>query len=77
MTDYGGLIRVLADSHVDFVLVGGLAAVVHGSARLTLDVDVVYSRSPENLGRIPSPPWPGTRRISGVHPPVCRSDSTR
>jgi hypothetical protein len=52
MTDYAGLIRVLADGHVDFVLVGGLAAIVHGSARLTLDVDVVYSRALDNLERI-------------------------
>ena len=34
------------------MLVGGVAATVHGSARLTLDVDVVYRRTPENLGRL-------------------------
>jgi predicted nucleotidyltransferase len=52
VTDLSSLLRVLGDGHVEYVLVGGAAAIVHGSARLTLDVDVVYRRSPENLARI-------------------------
>ena len=52
MTDYGKLLRTLADARVDFIVVGGFAATVHGSARFTQDVDVVYSRSSENLQRI-------------------------
>ena len=52
MTDFGGLIRALAGSEVKFVLVGGVAATLHGSARLTQDVDVVYARDGENLARI-------------------------
>ena len=52
MTDFGGLIRALADGGVDCILVGGVAATIHGSARLTRDVDVVYSRGPDNLARI-------------------------
>ena len=34
------------------MIVGGVAATLHGSARLTQDVDIVYSRDPENLRRI-------------------------
>ena len=52
MTDFGGLIRALAESEVKFVLVGGVAATLHGSARLTQDVDVVYARNADNLARI-------------------------
>lgn len=52
MTDFGELIRALSGSGVKFVLVGGVAATLHGSARLTQDVDVVYARDPENLSRI-------------------------
>ena len=37
---------------VDFVLAGGLAGVVLGSAYQTGDVDVVYERSVENLERL-------------------------
>jgi hypothetical protein len=52
MPDFAGLIRTLVDARVDFILVGGVAATVHGSARLTRAVDVVYARTPENLRRL-------------------------
>jgi len=52
MTDFAGVIRTLVDAQVDFILVGGVAATVHGSARLTRDVDVVYARTPANMRRL-------------------------
>jgi uncharacterized nucleotidyltransferase DUF6036 len=52
VTDFRALIEALCKSEVHFVLVGGVAATLHGSARLTQDVDVVYSREPDNLARI-------------------------
>jgi hypothetical protein len=52
MTDFAGVIRALADGGVECILVGGVAATIHGSARLTRDVDVVYSRRDENIARI-------------------------
>ena len=33
----------------EVVIVGGVAATIHGSARLTSDIDVVYDRSDDNL----------------------------
>jgi len=51
MTDFKTLLRALAGGGVEFILVGGVAATVHGSTRLTLDVDVVYRRSRENIER--------------------------
>ncbi len=39
MTDFDRLLRVLADSHTEFMLVGGVAAAAHGSARATYDID--------------------------------------
>ena len=51
-TDFEGLLEALNTSGVDFILVGGLAAIVHGSARATYDVDVVYARSPANIDRL-------------------------
>ena len=38
MTEFEALIGALADNRVDFVIVGGLAATAHGTARLTQDV---------------------------------------
>ena len=43
------LLGVLVAHGVDFVVVGGLAAVLHGSARITQDLDVTYSDEPANL----------------------------
>jgi predicted nucleotidyltransferase len=50
--EFEKLIPALVDGGVEFILIGGLAAVVHGSARLTYDVDIVYSRAPGNLKRL-------------------------
>jgi len=52
MTDFRSLLEALGRSRVEFIVVGGLAAVAHGSARLTQDVDVVYARDRENLERL-------------------------
>lgn len=46
------LLRVLVEHDVDFILIGGLAATVHGSPYATVDVDVVPRRVPANLERL-------------------------
>lgn len=52
MTDFDALLTTLARHHVKFIVVGGAAAIAHGSARLTQDLDIVYARSPENLSAL-------------------------
>lgn len=52
MTDFNALLRLLTENEVEFIIVGGAAATAHGSARLTLDLDVVYKRSSENIARV-------------------------
>jgi hypothetical protein len=42
----------LADSEVDFVIVGGAAATLHGSALATFDLDICYWRERSNLARL-------------------------
>ncbi|MDQ3033747.1 MAG: nucleotidyl transferase AbiEii/AbiGii toxin family protein [Myxococcota bacterium] len=49
MIDFGTLLGALAREGVRFVVVGGAAATVHGAARLTQDLDIVYDRSRANL----------------------------
>lgn len=51
-TNYSGLLRLLIQSGVEFIVIGGVAGVAHGLARFTQDVDVVYRRSPDNIRRI-------------------------
>ena len=52
MTNFRELLILLANSQVEFLVVGGLAATAHGSARLTKDLDIVYRRTPENVTRL-------------------------
>jgi hypothetical protein len=52
VTDYTALIPLLVENQIDFVVVGGATASGHGSARLTLDLDIVYSRDNRNVERI-------------------------
>jgi hypothetical protein len=53
-TDFEGLLQALAGANVEFIVIGGVAGKAHGSPRLTVDLDVVYSRSPENIRRLTS-----------------------
>lgn len=46
------LLKRLTDYGVEFVLVGGLAAVAHGSSMVTRDVDVCVSFREPNLSKI-------------------------
>jgi len=52
LIDIETALRVLSEGQVEFIVVGGVAARAHGSARLTNDLDVVYNRTPENLRRL-------------------------
>lgn len=47
--DFAALLSALADGGVRFIVIGGLAAIVHGAARTTVDLDIVYERSDDNL----------------------------
>jgi hypothetical protein len=49
MTNFEGLLESLTRDEVAFIVVGGAAAIAHGSARLTQDLDIVYARTPGNL----------------------------
>jgi hypothetical protein len=61
MTDFVRLLASLVSSRVDFLIVGGIAAGIHGAARATYDLDIVYSRSTENIGRLVS-------ALAAIHP---------
>jgi hypothetical protein len=58
--------RVLAEGQVEFIVVGGVAARAHGSARLTNDLDVVYRRTPENIDRLASTLAPYSPYLRGA-----------
>ena len=60
------LLAALATNDVEFVIIGGLAATLHGSARVTYDLDIVYKRTPENLARIVAALLPYQPYLRGV-----------
>lgn len=67
-TDFAGLLRTLVEGRADFILVGGVAAAVHGAARATYDVDVVYARRPDNVARVVSALAPLRPYLRGAPP---------
>jgi hypothetical protein len=52
MVDLEQLLPALSGAGVELIVVGGVAAIVHGSARLTQDLDIVYRRAPDNIARL-------------------------
>lgn len=68
MTDLKAILTLLRDAGVEFVLVGGLAATAHGSARLTRDVDIVYARTPQNMARLVAALAPFAPYLRGAPP---------
>jgi hypothetical protein len=52
MTDFPRLLQCLTRGNVEFIVIGGFAATAHGSAHVTVDLDVVYQRTPENMRRL-------------------------
>ncbi|MFL5276795.1 MAG: hypothetical protein ACJ79O_15690 [Myxococcales bacterium] len=68
ITRFRKIVELLSSHKIEFIVVGGLAAIVHGSPRLTQDVDVVYSRSAENLQRIVDALRPHEPYLRGAPP---------
>src|SRR5262249_45847462 len=62
------ILPILVRNDVRFIVIGGGAALAHGSARLTYDVDVVYARDPENLRRLAKALQPYQPYLRGAPP---------
>jgi hypothetical protein len=67
-TDFPRLIEALVVEQVEFVIIGGVALVLHGSARVTQDLDICYSREPENLERLAKALAPFHPTLRGAPP---------
>lgn len=59
--DFAAMLKVLTEHQVEFVVVGGVAANLFGSPRLTYDLDIVYNRANPNLLRL-------TKALENLHP---------
>ncbi len=52
--DFLGILEVLTHRRVDFIVIGGVGAVLQGAPIATFDLDLIHSRAPENLERLVS-----------------------
>ena len=51
---YEDIIVALVTDEIRFVVIGGVAATIQGSARFTNDIDFCYDASPDNVERLAS-----------------------
>ena len=49
---FEAILAALAANAIRFVVIGGVAATVHGSARFTNDIDLCYDTAPDNVERL-------------------------
>ncbi len=52
MQDFSTLLKRLADAGLDFVIVGGFAAVTHGSSYVTRDVDICALLTADDVAKL-------------------------
>ena len=50
--DFRRALTVLAAHEVEFVVVGGISAILRGAPVATLELDIVHRRTPENVRRL-------------------------
>ncbi len=46
------VIRIMEESNIDYVIVGGLAAIYYGEPRATQDIDIIVKISPSESNRV-------------------------
>src|SRR6516165_8845605 len=66
MFDAAAMVRHLTEQRVEFVVIGGLAMIAHGSAYVTKDLDVCYRRTPANIAALASALAPHNPYLRGA-----------
>lgn len=49
---FRALLELLVQHRVEFIVVGGVAAVLHGAPVVTFDLDILHNRNAENVERL-------------------------
>ena len=66
MIDLKTILPILVNSEIEFVIVGGVAATIHGSSYVTDDLDICYGRNQANLRRLAEALSPYQPRLRGA-----------
>lgn len=64
------ILRRLTTRGVDYVVIGGIAAILHGSAQATYDLDICYATDDGNLNALADVLAGLGARLKGVEEPV-------
>jgi hypothetical protein len=60
------VISALSSGKVDFIVVGGVSALLHGAPIVTRDLDLCYRRASDNLRRLAEALFPFQLRLRGL-----------
>ncbi|MBK9294081.1 MAG: nucleotidyltransferase [Oligoflexia bacterium] len=52
MKNLNSLLKVLLENKIDFVLIGGYAAILHGASQVTQDLDICALLTDENINKL-------------------------
>jgi len=69
---FRAILDALHAHQVECIIIGGVALILHGSTRVTLDIDVLYRHSRENIARLVEAvrPFDPKLRLAKDQPPV-------
>lgn len=72
------VLRLMQGQQVRHIVIGGWAAIIHGNARSTNDVDLVYARDADNIRSLVEALRPWNPYLRGVPPglPFCWDEAT-
>jgi hypothetical protein len=68
MMQFEKALQALSDAGVEFVVIGGVSAIIHGSSYVTFDLDICYCRKPSNLHSLAAALRPFHPRLRGLPP---------
>lgn len=66
LPDFPNILAALEAAQVRYVLIGGLAMVAHGSAHITVDIDICYARDRGNLAALVAAIKPRNPHLRGA-----------
>jgi len=66
LPDFPNILAALEAAQVRFVLIGGLAMVAHGSAHITVDIDICYARDRDNFSALVAALKPSNPHLRGA-----------
>jgi predicted nucleotidyltransferase len=50
--NFESAVQALIDAGVEFIIIGGWSAILHGSIHVTNDLDIFYARTPANIMKL-------------------------